>query len=142
VAANTRRIWEYLAAGVLALLTIAVFYSLQDYGPESAIRRFHAAIVRGDREELQRVTEQKLDSQNVARLAVQVQAFMQEGFRYQLLRMQRSPSQVRAAVVYTAPDHQVFPMIWVVEKTGRVWKVDADKTATIMRDSLGIGYDR
>ncbi|AIE86149.1 hypothetical protein [Fimbriimonas ginsengisoli] len=142
MAAGSRRLWAYLAAAGLCLLTLAVLYPLQDYGPESAIRRFHVAISHDDGVELQRVTAQPIQSENVQWLARQVQGLMKAGARYQLLRMQRWPTQVRAAIVYTSPSDERFPMIWVVEKRGRIWRVDADKTVTIMRDSLGIRLRR
>lgn len=130
--------WGYAAAATLSLLTLGVFYVLQDYGPESAIRRFHDAVLKRDPVELQRVTDEDVRSQSVQQLITQVGAFMRSG-SYQLLRMERSATQVQAAVVYRARgSRDVFPMIWVVEKRGGLWKVNADKTMTILRDNLGI----
>lgn len=124
----------------MALITLAVFSTLQDYGPESAIRRFHAAIASDDGPELQQVTEQSIQAPQVRYLATWVRLLQQQGYRYQLMRMDRSPTQVRAAVVYTA-GNIVRPMIWVVEKKGHTWKVDAVKTDTILRDSLGFDFN-
>jgi len=132
------RLWRYVAVAVLSLLTLGVFYVLQDYGPESAIRRFHDAIVRGDGVELQRVTMEDIRSPNVRLLARDVNNFLRNG-AYQLVRMERSQTQVKAAVVYRAKgSSELFPMIWVVEKQGSIWKVNADKTLTILRDNLGM----
>jgi len=123
---------------VLSLLTLSVFYVLQDYGPESAIRRFHDAVVRGDGIELQRVTAEDIRSPSVILLARDVKNFLVDG-TYQLSRMERSQNQVQAAVVYRAKGSaELFPMIWIVEKRGSVWKVNADKTLTILRDNLGM----
>lgn len=137
---TTRRdlIVNYGAAAVLALITLGVFSVLQDYGPESAIRRFHAAVMQEDAIELQTVTEQNVRTPAVRELAGQVHSFLTQG-NYQLLRMERSPLQVRAAVVYTSRlTHEQFPMIWVVEQRNHVWRVDANKTLTILHDSLGM----
>lgn len=133
-----RRIWGYAAASVLATITLGVFYVLQDYGPESAIRRYHQAILKQDRLDLQRVSVQEIDSENSRLLAREVGGFLAIG-NYQLVRMERTPGEVRAGVVYRPRGTQdVFPMIWIVEKKGGVWKVNVDKTLTILRDSLGI----
>lgn len=132
------QIVNYGAAAVLALITLGVFAVLQDYGPESAIRRFHAAVMQDDPIELQSVTEQNVRTPAVRELAVQVRSFLSTG-SYQLLRMERSPAQVRAAVVYTSrTTHEQFPMIWIVEQRNHVWRVDANKTLTILHDSLGM----
>src|SRR5687767_10393182 len=42
----------WTASALLAVLTIAVFFVLQNYGPESAVRRFHDALLRRDGREL------------------------------------------------------------------------------------------
>jgi hypothetical protein len=136
VDSGRKRLWTYLSAGVLVFLTLYVFYRLQDYGPESAIRRFHAAIKNRDPVDLQRVTKQPIDSSNTIKLIGMVQPWLAEGWSYKLLRMDRSPFQVRAAVVYTPPKEEGYerPLIWVVEKSGRAWMVDVDKTVTILND--------
>jgi len=112
---------------------------LQDYGPESAIRRFNSALQRGDLLEVQSVTEQPLDSPTAQELIYLVNTLLQQGFSYQLLKMDRQPGQVRAAVVYSRGKYQIYPVIMVVEKDQRVWKIDADKTVTIKRDAFGSG---
>ena len=131
--------WAYLSAGILALLTLGVFYVLQDYGPESAIRKFHVAAAAGDAGALQSVTQQPVRTQEVQILAAKVRRLLGEGYRYQVLRMDRSPTQVRAAVVYTVGNIEL-PEIWVVEKDGRSWKIDAFTTEGIQRDSLGFSF--
>ncbi len=59
-----RRSLSYLSAAVLAGVILPVFFKVQDYGPESAIRRFNQtiadadtkALLSGNSGELQRVT--------------------------------------------------------------------------------------
>lgn len=137
------RQWRaYLAAGAISLLTLYVFARLQDYGPESAIRRFHAAIANQDTQELIRVTAEPIGSNNVRLLVFSVGRWEKAGWTYQLLRMERTSDQVRAAVVYLDPMGGTHPMIWIVERSGRSWRVNADKTMTVYndyRDSLGLG---
>jgi hypothetical protein len=132
-------LWASGAAAALALVTVGVFYRLQDYGPESAIRRFHTDVMNHNRADLQRVTLQQIDTDRAVFLEQRiVQGFLGQGATYQLLRMDRSPDQVRAAVVYRTKDGENWPFIWVVEKTDRNWRVNVDKTVTVAQD-LGAG---
>lgn len=137
VDAGQKRLWTYLSAGALTFLTLYVFFRLQDYGPESAIRRFHADVLDNNTEDLQRVTERPITSYNAVLLRSYVRSWLSSGWSYQLLRMERFPDQVRAAVVYTPPHGAEIPLIWVVEKDGRAWKVNADKTVTVIHAALG-----
>jgi hypothetical protein len=127
----------YLAAAALAVVTLFVFGTLQDYGPESAIRRFHHAIATNNLDELQQVTEQPATSSNVRQI-VQTAAIVAQGVPYRIMKMDRSSNEVRAAVVYTLPYGRQAAVVFVVDKEGRSWKIDADKTVTVLKDSLGI----
>lgn len=124
------------AALVLSLVTLSVFYVLRDYGPESAIRRFHRAVRIGDPNELARVTEQPIGSPPVQELVGWVNQMNLIGGRYQLLRVERQPREVYAALAYQGPNGESYATVWVVEKRGTSWKIDAARTATILRDKL------
>ena len=124
------------AAGVLALAVAFVFYTLRDYGPESAVRRFHRAVQVRYWTDLRRVTVQPLESPSVQHLAAEVARLTQGTHRHRLVRMDRGRDQARAAVVYSYPGGLREVRIWIVELQGRTWKVDADKTLTTLRDAL------
>ena len=122
-----------IAAAVLALGTLGVFIRLQEYGPESAIRKFHQALQRGSLPALQRVTEEDVNAPGVQLLAIRVAAYLRAGGnRFRILRTDRTPTEVRAAVAYTAPGGPPQYMVWVVNRQGRTWKVSARKTAQVM----------
>jgi len=120
-----------LAAFVLAAVTLGVFAVFHDYGPESAIRRFHLAVVNGDRAELQRVTEQPIDTPGPQALRRWVLQMHEAGAHYQLLRVERHPRAVYAAVVYSPPDGEPYGTVWIVRKDDAFWKVDAAATADL-----------
>jgi hypothetical protein len=124
------------AALALSFVTLSVFYVLQDYGPESAIRRFHRAVRIGDSNDLARVTEQPIGSPPVQELIAWVNQMNFIGARYQLLRVERQPREVYAALAYVAPNNENYATVWVVEKRGTSWKIDAARTATILRDKF------
>lgn len=156
------------ASGLLAAVTLTTFAVLRDYGPESAIRRFHEAIENGDARQLQAVSAQQVtprivrllgdyqtavQTANVPLLGATVDASASQTdlerlvrrtmlvtaseTTYRIGRMDRSPSQVRAALVYKFPNGRPSAMIWVITRTGPVWRVDARQTVTIIRDGIG-----
>jgi hypothetical protein len=128
------------AAVVLAAVTLLVFAVLRDYGPESAIRRFHHAVEVGDLSELRRVTLQNSESEPTARLINWVANMEGLHARYRLLRMVRQGRVVYAALEYELPNGERYATVWVVRKPPRErgeaesWLVDAQDTVTILRD--------
>lgn len=134
---RTKRLWGYGAAAAMSLITLGVFARLQDYGPESAIRRFHVDLMNDNAGDLRQVTTQRLDSKNVYWLEKQVSSALLSNARYQIAQMDRTPDEVRAVLVYEFPNSPVQEfLVWVVDRSGRSWRVDADKMRTIA-DSFG-----
>lgn len=139
---DTGGLWKgWLAAFALAAVTLGVFATLHDYGPESAIRRFHVASVRGDLNELSRVTAQSPNSPSVLKLRQWVGTMHQLGAHYQLLRIDRQTidrdsSDALAALLYNTPGQENWGMVWIVSKRNSVWKVDADRTANLARNLM------
>lgn len=123
-------------AGVLAFVVLFVFFVLQEYGPESAVRRFHRAVQTKNWREVQLVTKQPFEEWAVQRLVADVASLTQSPGSHRLVRMDRSPGQVRAAVVYYHPRRLPVVRIWIVERFREGWKIDADKTLTTLRDAL------
>ena len=126
-----------IAALLLATLTISVFWALQNSGPESVLRRFHRAAVNGDFQELAEVVSPDSTPQAVRILQYGVADYARMGARYQMLRMKRSPRLVQATVAYVLPNRQMVPtMTWIVEKRGTQWKVNADKTLSVLAQAF------
>lgn len=132
---RTTSLWPAIA---LAILTFLVFASLQNFGPESTIRRFHVAIANRDIKLLQSTLAQDVSNQDVAELIGWTRPLLQSGYSYRIQRMDRQPSEVRAAVLYSRPRSFSQARIWVVERRGRQWIIDASKSARILRDALGL----
>ncbi len=125
-----------LSAVALTLLTLFVFWVLQDYGPESAIRRFHDAVLNGDTHVLAQVTQEDIRDPRVAHLAQAVTWLDQQGARSVILGMHREPKLVAAEVQYTLPDGGEGRTWWIVVKIQRTWKVDASQTGQYFRSKL------
>ena len=130
---------SYVAAGLLACLTIRVFFELQDSGPESAIRRFNDAIRDHDAESIRKLTTEPLEGDATRAMLAKLDAWDSDGATMQVTLMERSGDEVRAVVVFSLPKGTSSAMIWVVERRGKMWLVDANKTATILWDNLGLG---
>ena len=127
-----------IASVVLASVVLGVFVRLQEFGPESALRKFHQALVRGSWRDLQAVTEEDVRAPGVQVLALRAAEDMRVGGnRFRILRTERKPDEVRAAVAYTMPDGRTIYRVWVVDRVGRAWRVSAEKTARVMSDALG-----
>ncbi|BBO23321.1 MAG: hypothetical protein AMXMBFR19_05480 [Chthonomonadaceae bacterium] len=133
-------LWTKLAASiVLAGLTLAVFATLQDYGPESAVRRFHEAALNGDSRAMGRVVTSDSSEGAVSLLASRVLELARSGGRYQLLGIERGPGSARAEVAYVFPYRGlVISMLWSVRKEGRSWRVDADETLRNLPRAVGV----
>jgi len=136
----SERYGSAVAAAFLACLTIRVFFELQDYGPESAIRKFNEAVKNNDLGAMQAATlggREGLKGDKVPFLFWSLTQWDRRGIPMQIERIKRTGNEVRAEMVLTIP-HQphdtIWAMTWVVERTGRDWLVDANKTATILSD--------
>ena len=123
------------ASLVLAGVTLAVFATFQNYGPESAVRRFHHAIANHDRAELEQVVEGGADSSAVRELGSAVSgALAASGANYQIVTSERTPTQVVMLARYRGHDS----IVWIVTKARDRWRIDPYLTLQGLR-RLGYG---
>ena len=116
-----RRDPSLVAAVVLAAVTLSVFGVFQNYGPESAVRRFHHAVAIKDDAEIGQVSTQPADSSAVMDLKRFVtRALANGGSGYRILTSERTDTQV----VMLARYEGLPPIVWVVVKTRDRWRVD------------------
>lgn len=119
-----------VAAVLLSVLTLTVFYRLQDYGPESALRKFHVASVNGDWRTLSQVTIANVPEDVLVDLQKSVSEIARAGGRYEMRQIVRTREKAQALVVYSLPFRgQEVPHIWVVTKESGRWKVNPGETA-------------
>jgi hypothetical protein len=114
----------------LAALTLGVFLVLRDYGPGTALRRFHVAVLRRDQASIRAVVTSDSSDQAVSELASTVVGFALRGWRYQFLGTEPfSRDAVKAEINYISPSGQrAVPTFWIVRKSRGVWRIDADTT--------------
>lgn len=133
--AGIRGLDAWVAASLLAVLTLGVFLPLQNSGPESVIRRFHMASLSRDDSELQRLTLQDIRSPEVVQLRGIVYEIARAGGTFQLGRVLRKPRLVQAEVLYSVPGLGTAVSGWVVQKPAPQtrWKINAAATLSIFR---------
>lgn len=120
-----------ITSAVLSLVVLGVFFGLQNYGPESVVRRFHREATSGDLRAIASVTNENPRSFAVGALVQEVQALARRGYSYEFLRVQNL-TRIRVAVVYVnyipTRGGPVLSRPWIVGKREQLWKVEAEAT--------------
>ena len=124
-----RRVPGLGAAATLAVATLGVFATFQNYGPESAVRRFHHAIVTRNDAELAQVVDTSPETSAVRDLRSYVTRSLNGGASYRIVKSERSPTQVEMLALYAGRP----PIVWVVVKARDRWRVDPYLTLQGMR---------
>ncbi|HZH97643.1 MAG TPA: hypothetical protein VEX38_01615 [Fimbriimonadaceae bacterium] len=125
------------ASAVLAILTLLVFFVLQHYGPESAVRRFHQAVLNDSARELALVTVQTPGDPDVQFLSQMVRDSVRTGANIRLGRVERERNRAVAEVGYVYP-RGVRVIYWVVERKPAGWMVNGKATTDLFRRMMGI----
>lgn len=126
-----------IAAVVLAILTGGVFWVLQDYGPESALRKFHRAAINREWRELEGVVIPGSYRQNVELLASMVDTYARLGARYRLNSVKRGNGKVQALVEYVFPNgRRSDTVFWIVDKAKDGWRVNVNETVRQRMDQF------
>lgn len=122
------KLFSFIAAALLTVVTLTTFLILRNYGPENAIWRFHNAAFQGDIVEITRVTMQPPDAPAVIKLAQLVRYLRREGALPDVQEVQKSPSQVVVWIAYHLPDES-YEIRWVVDLgPASTWVIDANET--------------
>jgi hypothetical protein len=133
VPSRTLRASSIGAATALALLTVGVFWVLRGYGPASALRLFHMAILTGDTRSMARVVTSGSSEAGVRILASRVADMARAGGQYRLSSLTRRPGGIVIAEVnYLFPDRGVYvTSLWVLRQEKGQWRLDTDATLSL-----------
>ncbi len=112
---------------MLAFITLFTFYTFRDFGPASAVRRFHEDILSGNIQDLQDVCTVPVNSPNVGRLAAFLKTIEESGAVPKMAGMERAPDEVQVLVLYQR-DSGSQPFVWVVTRRESGWQVNAVQT--------------
>lgn len=147
---RSRELGAYLTAAILAGITLAVFGFLRDYGPESALLRFHQAAVANRTDALQRVCKDRVDSEAVAFLRARLDALNGQGAKIRMGLVHRETridsvngqtakvTSVVTEVRYYAAG-RVENIFWVIDHEPGGWMVNAYETVLFPMKRLGAG---
>lgn len=132
---------SWVPAILLAGITLAVFTSLQNYGPQSAVRRFHQAIVTRDRAALETSVLEPVDSKPVGMLLQGVERLLLNGPPALTGSRQMNRSE-QLLLTYRDGFGNAFPIVFFVEKPERQknWKINASKTSVAFENYLRAFY--
>jgi hypothetical protein len=139
---------SFLAAICLGATTMAVFSSLQNYGPESVLRRFHQALNPNQNGELDwnaiaQTVDQPTQSVAVQKLVSTVRQLLRNGppriagMQRELVQSRQPNLQVRELLVYHDIDNSSFPIVWIIERQSGQWRINVQKTETVLMDMFG-----
>jgi hypothetical protein len=130
--------WKsWIPAFLVAGLTLFVFFVLQNFGPQSAVRRFHNAILRRDSTELRASVLESTDSKSVRVLVDGVSRLLLNG-PPALAGSRHEPNEEQLLLTYRDDQGNVFPIVFFVEKRPgqRNWKVNSSKTSIAFENYL------
>lgn len=121
---------NYGPAVVLLGLVLLVFAVLQNYGPQSTVRRYHMAIQDRQLAALSRVLVEPVDSPPSQLLNSFVARQLQIA-NYRIVARDDQADGIRLLVVYSARQGRwTYPVVFFTEKSGSRWRVNASKTLT------------
>lgn len=106
------------------MMVLAVFWVLRDYGPESAIRKFHQRLLDRDSAQLQTLLEQPISNPESQIFLADINNLISLQARPQVQGMVRRPRLVVADVLYLLPDGRQAIRKFTVERVGRTWQIN------------------
>ena len=115
-----RRVPGLAAAAVLAGVTLGTFAIFQNYGPESAVRRFHQAVQTKDDRTIEQIVLTDPGNSSVQDLKRLVAGLASRGPAYKIVKSERSRTQVEMLALYEGG----VRIIWVVVKANDRWRID------------------
>ncbi len=133
----SRRLQSILAAAVLAALTLTVFGLTQNSGPESAVRRFHEALLQGSGDRLAAELADVRDVEAARELRARVLVLLQNRARVGVAKVVQEGKNARVFVTYQLPQQGLMAIIpFALRKSTGAWLVDARKTLDLIQQSL------
>lgn len=123
-----KSIYSYLAAAVLAVVTVFTFYVFQDFGPQSVIRRFHRDAVRADANDINAITTEGWNAPETQWTVRFVQSLVGPNASYEIVRVARVRGEVLAFVQYRLPSGEALWIAWHVRQGPNDWRIDCRRT--------------
>lgn len=124
----------WLTAILLSLVTLFVFGTLRDYGPDSVVRKFHLAATDRNPNLVAQYVTPDFDSASTQELWANVSWMLgQPSTTYEIQRVIRQPGKAAVVVSYQFSGGDKRALIWVVVRNRGVWQIDTTQTALAAR---------
>ena len=128
-----RQTQSIVAAGLMAILTFAVFAQARFSGPESAVRLYHYGIANREPETVKSVSLQDPEAGSARQLQSQIEKLFASGGVPQIGPVQKRGRQAVVLVTYRSPRFRPVLLEFVMQKSRARWKVDTDATLGLSR---------
>jgi hypothetical protein len=124
----------WLTSILLSLVTLFVFFTLQNYGPDSTVRKFHLAARELDRDEAATLVYPDFDSSSTQELWTLVAGLLANGRTdFEITHFQRKANQAAIVVRYRFPNGEQRTLIWLVNRIEGKWRIDTRETTLAAR---------
>lgn len=121
----------YGSAVVLSLLTLVVFAYSKDQGPESAVRRYHQAVLNQNPLELKKL--ETGSEANSRQLPIFVGQLFSQSESISLGRVQKNGRRAYVDVIYRLSNERgIMALRFVVDKPDLKWQVQSDETVRLL----------
>ncbi|MBC8064911.1 MAG: hypothetical protein H7Y17_08785 [Chlorobia bacterium] len=124
----------WLTSALLSLVTLFVFATLQNSGPDSTVQKFHRAALELDRLGASELVSPTFDSSSTQELWMYVANLVASSKSdYQIINYQRRANQAAISVQYRFPSGGTRTLVWIVNRIQGRWKIDTRETALAAR---------
>lgn len=121
-----------LLAVVFACSTLAIFCFSQNYGPESAIRRYHRALSKGDLKTAYSISSSKEHKITEKIIQRKVSKYLATGATWHRRKVVFKDKKAYAVILYVLPNQQVLRTMWSLTRNkNNTWSIDAEETVSI-----------
>lgn len=122
-------VYSYLAAAGLAAVTLVTFFSFRDWGPESAVRRFHIAATQRNWSTVDQLTIEGADNRDTRALVAEIVALARTGAHFEIIGSKERRGVGVVSVEYQFPNGMSAGAAWYVRQaTASQWRVDCSRT--------------
>lgn len=124
----------WLTSSLLSLITLFVFGTLQNYGPDSTVQKFHHAAAAGDAEAAVPLVTPDFDSSSTQELWATLVWLMANGrTEYAITHYQREVNKAGVVVRYRLPNGEMRTLVWDVDRVEGKWVIDTRQTTLAAR---------
>ena len=124
-----------VAAATLSVLTLGVFFTLRNYGPQSAVRRFHQAVSSQNPVEMSRYAEESPTNPELLELGAFVHQNMLNT-QPRFIAVQPGNNRAKVLVVYLNRFAAPQPVVFIVDQDVKThsWRVNCSATFSAIMD--------